>query len=99
MAHRLAPHAISDLDDIWFYIAKETGSTDTADHLVDAITNRFFLLARHPYLGRRRDEDFGSGSRSFSVKDYVIVYRVQGEDVLIVRVVHGRRNLEDLCGW
>jgi plasmid stabilization system protein ParE len=26
MAHRLAPRAAADLDDIWYYVAKESGS-------------------------------------------------------------------------
>jgi hypothetical protein len=37
---------------------------DVATRLVDSITERFSLLARFPYLGRARDEDFGAG-RSF----------------------------------
>jgi len=30
------------------------------------------------------------------VCEYVIVYSVEGEDVLILRVVHGRRDFETL---
>ncbi len=56
------------------------------------------MPAIHPYIGRARDEDFGVGSRSFPVGDYVIVYRVEGEDVLILRVAHGRRDIEALFG-
>jgi hypothetical protein len=41
--------------------------------LIDSITDRFFLLAGHPYLGRSRDDDFGVGSRSFPVNEYVII--------------------------
>ncbi len=96
MAHRLAPQAAADLDDIWYYVAKESGSIEIADHLIDAITGRFFLLASHPYLGRVRDDDFGMGSRSFAVGEYVIVYCVEDDAVLILRVVHGRRDLETL---
>lgn len=36
--------------------------------------------------------------RSFPVGEYVIVYCVDGRDVLILRVVHGRRDLEALFG-
>jgi hypothetical protein len=28
MAHRLAPHAAEDLDSIWYYVAKESGSAE-----------------------------------------------------------------------
>ena len=30
MAHRVAPRAEADLDDIWFYVAKESGSIEIA---------------------------------------------------------------------
>lgn len=56
--------ALADLDDIWYYVAKESGSSDIANRLIDTITDRFFLLAGFPYLGRSRDEDFGVGCRT-----------------------------------
>lgn len=96
MAHRVAPQAEADLDDIWLYVAKESAGMDVATRLVDSITDRFFLLATFPYVGRARDEDFGAGSRSFAVGEYIIVYCVDGADVLILRVVNGRRDLEEL---
>jgi toxin ParE1/3/4 len=63
------------------------GSIEIADRLIDSITDRFFLLATHPYLGRNRDEDLRPGLRSFPSGEYVIIYRVEGEDVLILYVV------------
>jgi toxin ParE1/3/4 len=98
MAHRVAPQAEADLGDTWLYVAKESGSMDVATRLVDAITGRFFLLASFPYVGRARDEDFGAGSRSVAVGEYVIVYCVEGQDVFVLRVVHERRDLEALFG-
>jgi toxin ParE1/3/4 len=96
MAHRVAPQAAADLDDIWYYVAKDSGSIEIANRLIDAITRRFLLLAGHPYLGRARDDEFGAGSRSFPVGEYVIVYCVENGDVLILRVAHGRRDIEAL---
>ena len=57
MAHCRAPEVDADLDDIWYYAAKNSGSMDIADRLIDSITDRFFLLADYPHLGRARDED------------------------------------------
>ena len=54
MAHRLAPQVESELDEIWHYMARESGSLEVADRLIDSITQRFFLLASHPYVGRVR---------------------------------------------
>jgi toxin ParE1/3/4 len=97
MAHRLAQEAAAELDDIWYYVAKESGSVTRADRLVAAITARFTMLARHPHIGRRRD-DLRPGLRSFPVRDYVIIYRNEGADVLILHVLHGRRDIAALLG-
>jgi toxin ParE1/3/4 len=96
MAHRLAPEAEAELDDIWYYTAKASQSIEIADHVVDSITDRFYLLATYPHVGRRRDEDLGPGLRSFPVGEYIIVYRVEGEDVLILRVIRGSRDIQAL---
>ena len=71
---------------------------EAADRLIDSLTRRFLLLANHPYIGRARDEDFGVGTRSFAVGNYVIFYRIEGENVLILRVAQGRRDIEALFG-
>jgi toxin ParE1/3/4 len=95
MAHRLAPQAEADLDDIAYYVFRETGSIEIAERLIDSITDRFALLGKYPHAGRHRD-DLRQGLRGFPVGRYVILYRVEGEDALILRVVHGRRDLEAL---
>ena len=96
MAHRLAPKAETELDDIWDYTAQESHSVEIADRVVNSITDRFFLLATHPHVGRRRDEDLRPGLRSFPVGEYVIIYRVEVEDVLILHVIRGSRDLAAL---
>jgi len=83
MAHRVSPQAATDLDDIWYYVAKESGSIAVANHLIDSITDRFFLLAGHPYLGRSRDDDFGVGSRSLCVQ----------------RIIHAAVNTSSRCWY
>ena len=98
MAHRVAPHAEQDLDDIWVYVAKQSGSLEIANRLIDTITDRFLILARFPYVGRSREDDFGPGCRSMPVGEYLIVYCVDDGDALILRVVHGSRDLEALFG-
>ena len=96
MAYRLAQRAEADLDEIWLYVAKESSSVEIANRLIDTITDRFFTLARFPYMGRSREEDLGPGYRSLALGEYVIVYCVENEDVLVLRVVHGRRQLARL---
>lgn len=38
MARLCAPQVYADLDGIWNYTAKESGSLETADRLIDTIT-------------------------------------------------------------
>ena len=95
MRHRLSPEAEADLDEIWLHIAIESGSLETADKLINALTHRFWLLSISPHMGRRRD-DLHAGLRSFPVGDYVILYRQNKKVVLILRIIHGSRDLPAL---
>ena len=92
MAHRLAPQVEVELDDIWYYVARESGSIEIADRLIDSITDRFYLLASHPYVGRLR-EDLRPGLRSFPVGQYTVIYRIDETDVLILHVLHSHRDI------
>lgn len=96
---RVSPEAEADLDDVWIYIARSSGSIDTASRVIDRITEQFWLLASHPYLGRSRDHDLRPGLRSLLAGEYLIVHRIlEDNTVLILRVVHGRRDLFEVLG-
>jgi len=95
MSYRLARLAEQDVDEIWSYVAEEASPT-AADRLIDDIIHRFDLLAEQPGMGRARPE-FGPGVRSFAVENYVIYYRHEGDDVLIARTLHGRRD--QIAAW
>ena len=97
MAYSLSPLAQADIDDIAYYIVREGGSLETADRFLESIYRRFLLLGQYPQAGRRRD-DLRPGMRSFAVGEYLVLYRIEGDDVLIQRVVRGSRNLENLPG-
>ena len=94
MSYRLSALAEKDLEDIWSYVA-EDASLETADRLIDAIFDRFELLVEQPRMGRNRPE-FGEGVRSIVVESHVIYYRHE-QDVLIARVLHGRRD--QVAAW
>jgi toxin ParE1/3/4 len=93
MAHRVAPQARAELRNIWSYIVNESGNVAAADGVVDAITERFYLLSQYPRMGRSRD-DLRPGLRSFPVGQYVIIYTIEDEDVEILHVFHGRQDIE-----
>jgi plasmid stabilization system protein ParE len=62
--------------------------------VVDEITERFWLLAQFPWIGRKRDDDLSPGLRGFAVGDYVVIHRVESDEVvLILHVVHGSRDI------
>ena len=56
MAHRLAPQARAELSSIWTYIVQESDNLAAADGVIDAITERFYLLSQYPRMGRPRDD-------------------------------------------
>jgi toxin ParE1/3/4 len=95
MAYRLTRRARKDILAIWRHIAND--NERAADRFVDLLTHRFRLLGDNPYAGRIREE-LRPGLRSFPVGEYLILYRPQESGVLIMTVVHGRRDLAALFG-
>lgn len=98
MAYILAPETEARLDGIWCYIAGESGNPDIAERFIHSLTERFYLLALTPYMGRRRHDDLRPGVRSFPVGEYVIFHCIEEEDVHILHVVRGSRNIQTLFG-
>ena len=87
------PLAGVDLDQSWLHVALDNPAV--ADRLIDRIVARCRALAQHPNLGPARPE-ISPGARMLTVEDYLVLYRVRGSDVEIVRIVHGARRLEGL---
>lgn len=88
---RVARLAERDLDDVWLHIAQESGSIETANKVVESITEAFSLLARAPKAGSRRDA-IEPGLRGFPAANYLIYYREREEHIMISRVIHGMRD-------
>jgi toxin ParE1/3/4 len=61
MPYRLSTLAEQDLEEIWSYVADDASVT-RADRLIDAILDRFELLAEQPGMGRNRPEFGGRHS-------------------------------------
>ena len=83
--------ARQDLTDIHDYIALD--SVNAARTWVDHIENICQTLAGMPEMGRNR-EDLEPTLRSFPVRNYLVFYRPQPNGILIVRILHGARNVE-----
>jgi toxin ParE1/3/4 len=87
---RITKPAKQDLQDIW--LALEPFGVALADRRLAELQKKFLQLQQFPGLGRSR-EDLAPGLRSIAVKDIVIAYRALEGLLLIVRVVHGQRDL------
>lgn len=85
--------ARQDLIDIWDHVAAD--KPDAADTVLDRIDDACLGLLEYPRLGPARD-DIRPGLRYRIVGEYVVLYRITGKDIEIVRVVHGRRDLFNL---
>ena len=88
--YRLSLAAQADLDEIWLYIATQA-SMETADTLIDSITNRFPVIASMPRIGRSAEIDV-KDVRVLPVESYLVYYRSTPKGVQILRVIHGMRD-------
>jgi toxin ParE1/3/4 len=94
---RVSHPAEKDLDDIWYYVARNSDSIDVADRLLESITEAFCLLAQAPEAGTRRDE-IAPGLRGFPVGNYIIYYAKTERHVVISRILHGMRDQKSAYG-
>jgi toxin ParE1/3/4 len=87
-----SPEAEQDLFDIWTYLAREA-SPEIADAQLRAIDRASANLVEWPQSGRARDE-LASEIRSVVAAPYVVFHRVTASAIQIVRVLHGRRDID-----
>lgn len=88
-----SPAAENDLIDIWLAIAED--SPRAADHFLDVIAERILQLAAFPESGPRR-QDIAHGARALTIGNYLVLYRLTEQQVEMVRVVHGARDVSTL---
>ncbi len=94
---KLTARALSDLEEIWNYIAKD--SVDAANRVESAIYSTCESLARHPMLGSKRTEITLLYVRFWPVTrfpNFIVVYRPEVKPLQVVAVLHGKRNIRVL---
>jgi toxin ParE1/3/4 len=89
----MRPRALTDLAEIWDYIAVDNVSA--ADAIADLIGDKVQALSRQPGMGRARP-DLANELRSLTAGRYVIFYLPLSNGVDIVRVLHGARDIETI---
>lgn len=88
--YRLSAEAEEDVIGIWLHIAED--NPRAADRVVDGFHNRLELLSTQPRSGPLRD-DLGVGIRCLVIGQYLAFYRIEPDEVTILRVLHGKREI------
>lgn len=92
MRVRIAPQAREDLDSIWIYVARESGNMRAATRLIEVISDRFRLLSKFPFIGKRLASDRHPQVRTLACGNYIIFYTPKAEELRILRVIHAKRD-------
>jgi toxin ParE1/3/4 len=86
-------NAIRHLANIYEYIA--LNSPTYAKGMVDRITRRSSQIADSPFSGRMVPEYQAQDIRELIEKPYRIIYRIKGDQIDVLAVIHGARLLPD----
>ena len=91
--------AEEDLTDAYLHIGAD--SPTAAERLLDAVEEAVQLLLENARVGRLREfrSPPAQGIRSWGVRgfeSYLIFYRPDGENIEIVRLIHGARDIPRL---
>jgi plasmid stabilization system protein ParE len=87
----LGVDAGQDLEQIWDYIAED--NMDAADRWIEKLFAAFELLARTPEIGHKREDLTGLPILFWPVGAYLILYRPHPEQIEIVAVTQGARDV------
>ncbi len=88
---RKSPQADLDLDSIWNFIAVD--DAQAAERQIDRIGKSFQTLIENPQAGRERPE-LRKHLRRFPVGSYVVFYVPLSDGIEVIRVMHGRQDIE-----
>jgi plasmid stabilization system protein ParE len=86
----LHPEALVDLEEIWEFIAAD--NLEAADHVLKEIREGMHSLAAFPRIGHIRADLTSRPLRFHPVRDFLIAYAPDEEPLLVIAVLHGRRN-------
>jgi toxin ParE1/3/4 len=86
----LHPEALTDLTEIWEYIAAD--NPDAADRVIEEIHEAIRALVPFPQLGHSRSDLTSRPLRFQTVRSFVIAYAPDEKPLLVIGVLHGRRS-------
>ncbi len=94
----LTSDAVRDLEDLYAYIASHD-VPGKADYVLEQIEKAFFSLSENPGRGAYPKELLSVGLREYReifYKPYRIIYRVIVENVYVMVIAYGRRDMQTL---
>lgn len=89
----IAPEASQDLDEIFDYFAEN--NVEAGERFVTAFEQKCGKLLQFPNMGRSYQE-IEPSLRGIPLDGYILLYRLRNDDIEIVRVVSGYRDLDEL---
>ena len=95
---QLTNDAARDLEEICDYIDRHD-APGRADHVLEQIEKAFHSLSEHPHRGNSPKELLDIGLREYGeifFKPYRIIYRVMGDNVYVLVIADGRRDMQAL---
>lgn len=90
MSYKLSEAADIDIVNIYAEGVHQFGLAQ-ADHYHDALFDLFDLLSESPRMARERVE-LSPPVRVHPFKAHVIIFKIEGEEILIIRIRHGRED-------
>jgi plasmid stabilization system protein ParE len=87
----LSAGAELDLDEIWEYIAHD--NINAADRWIGKLFDAFEVIARNPGIGHTRQDLTDFPVLFWPVGAYLVLYRAQSEQIEIVAVTQGARDI------
>jgi len=84
------PEALADLEEIWEFIAAD--SIEAADRVLDEIREVMHSLVTFPQMGHIRADLTSRPLRFHPVRDLLIAYAPDEEPIVVIAVLHARRN-------
>lgn len=86
----LHPDALTDLTEIWEFIAAD--NPGAADRVLEEIREAIRALIPFPQAGHARSDLTSQPLRFHPVRDFLIAYAPDEKPLVVLAILHGRRN-------
>ncbi|MCE2453981.1 MAG: type II toxin-antitoxin system RelE/ParE family toxin [Nitrospinae bacterium] len=95
---QLTDDAARDLEELCDYVERRD-APGRAENVLERLEKVFESLSEHPHRGNYPNELLEIGIREYRevfFKPYRVIYRVMGDDVYVLLIADGRRDMQAL---